>query len=91
MGLLTLPPRMDILVPMTQSSERRPTGVGKLQSTHEDPGFQTTPVLGTREPCPRAPLWAGPSILHAYREETGLPPRGSPMPTAPQNFGGSQG
>ena len=80
MGLLTLTPSsVDILISMTQSSECSPTGVGKLQSTHEDPVFQTNCRPGTqREPCPRAPLGAGPSILHAYSEETGLLPRGSP-------------
>lgn len=80
MGLLTLTPSsVDILISMTQSSECSPMGVGKLQSTHEDPVFQTNRYPGNqREPCPRAPLGAGPSILHAYSEETGLLPRGSP-------------
>ena len=80
MGLLTrAPPSRDILVSMAQSSECRPTGVSKLQSRHKDPVFQTNPRPGNqREPCPRAPLGAGLSTLHAYREEMGLLPRGSP-------------
>ena len=51
MGLLTLPPsRMDILVPMIQSSECRPTGVGKLT-----PVFQTYPRPGNQRALPQSP------------------------------------